>query len=146
MATSQHMAVRAAIAELFAVEPALADGGIFENDDVAMPVDKSQQIHVDRVTSDPFEGPITGSPIDWDTEIDLTFKARKGNDLRADVVCDQLWTDAFARLMANQQLGGLAQQIKPGAVEFDQDRTDGNVAEIKQRITVVHRTTSNSIS
>jgi hypothetical protein len=147
MPNSQHYAVRAAVAALFlAGEPPLADGNIFENRDYALAEGVTSQIHVNRVSSQPEMIQITGAPIDWTTEIELRFKARKTDYGSADDVCDQLWSAACALLLANQTLGGLAMQIDPGDVSFDQDSGDTNVAEITQIFKVMHRTAGNTIS
>jgi hypothetical protein len=145
MANSQHYAVRAAVAALFTGAP-LAGGNVFQNRDYALAADVASQIHVNRNTSQPEAIQITGAPIDWTTEIELRFKARKTVSASADDVCDQLWVAAAALLLSNQTLGGLAMQIDPGDVSFEQDSGDTAVAEITQLFKVMHRTAGNTIS
>lgn len=147
MAGSQHRAIRTAIAALFTAEPgALAAGNVHENRDYALAEGVTEQIHVNRVVSLPEAIQITGAPVDWTSEIEIKFKARKTPHLSAEDACDDLWVAGFGRLMAGQALGGLVQLVTPGEVTFDQDAQDTNVAEITQRFMVVHRTASNVIT
>lgn len=146
MATSKHLAIRAAVAALFAAAPALAGGRIFQNREYTLATGIDSQIHVNRVDSDPNVDVLFGAPIDWQTQIEAVVKARRSGATEAEDVADAIWTDAYARLMADQGLGGLAMQVTQGAVSFGQDEADTDVAEITWRFAVMHRTDSNLIS
>jgi hypothetical protein len=146
MATSKHMAIRAAVAALFAAATPLAGGRVFQNREYALGAGVASQIHVNRVESDPEGEILTGAPIDWQTELEVVIKARKSGGAEAEDVADEIWTEAYARLMADQSLGGLAMLLTQGQVTFGQDEADTDVAEIRWRFTVMHRTTNNAIS
>lgn len=146
MAISKHMAIRAAVAALFAAGPALAGGRIFQNREYSLAVGVASQIHVNRVEADPNGDILTGAPIDWVTQLEVVIKARKAAAVEAEDVADDIWTEAYARLMADQSLGGLAMQLTQGAVSFDQDEADTDVASITWRFSVSHRTANNVIS
>lgn len=146
MATSKHLAIRAAVAALFAEATPLAGGRIFQNREYTLPSGIASQVHVNRVQADPNGEILTGAPIDWQTELEVVIKARKSGGTEAEDVADEIWTDAYARLMADQSLGGLVGQLTQGRVTFDQDEADTDVAAITWRFTVTHRTTNNAIS
>jgi hypothetical protein len=146
MATSKHLAIRAAVAALFAAAPALAGNRIFPNREYALPAGVDSQIHVNRVDADPEGEILTGAPIDWVTQLEVVIKARKVNTTDAEDVADEIWTAAYARLMADQTLGGLVGLLTQGQVSFDQDEADTDVAVITWRFTVTHRTANNSIA
>lgn len=146
MATSKHLAIRAAVAALFAAATALAGGRIFQNRDYTLASGVASQIHVNRVDSDPDGEILTGAPVDWVTQIEVVIKTRKSGATEAEDVADEIWTDAYARLMADQSLGGLVGLLTQGAVSFDQDEADTDVAVITWRFSVTHRTANNSIA
>lgn len=148
MAASKHLAIRAAVAALFAAAPALAGGHIFQNREYTLPIGVDSQIHVNRVESDPDNALMASGRLDWLTTIEVVIKTRQAatSATEAETVADAIWTDAYARLMADQSLGGLVMQLTQGLVVFEQDTVDTDVAVITWRFTVLHRTDNNVIS
>lgn len=140
-----HLAIRDAIAALYA---GLAGDRIFQNRDYALPQGVPSQINVHRVQSQP-ERILIGAaaPIDWTTDIRTAITARKDAlaDSQAEPAADAIAVQCFARVMADQTLGGLCQQIEPGLIAWDQDEADSNVVQITWDIQVTHRTTDNVI-
>lgn len=142
MATSQHLAVRNAVAALFA---GLAGDRIFSNRDLPLPTDAASRIDVYRVSSDP-EQPTTWHPIDWKTLLRIEIRARSASGVSAEQVAEDLACACFERVMAAQDLGGLAQDLQPGGLEWDQDEADTAVARVTWEITVTHVTDNNVIT
>ena len=146
MAISKHLAIRVAVAALFAAPVALAGGRIFQNRDYTLPEGVASQLHVNRAESTPEAIVLTGAPVDWQTELVVVIKARKAAGIDAEDVADEIWTAAFARLMADQTLGGTVSLLTPGVAVFDEDEADTDVARLSWRFAVTHRTDSNIIS
>lgn len=145
--TSKHLAIRDAVAALYAAATALAGGRIHENRELPLREGDASHIQVFRVDSNP-ERNLLGAtaPIDWTTQIRTVVKARKAGATSAETAADEILTACYARLMADQTLGGLAQLLDPGAIAWDQDEADSTVVMAAFDITAVHRTESNAIS
>lgn len=144
MATSAHLAIRDAVAALFTAAPAMAP--VYENRGYPLATGVPAQVQVYRNEAVPAADFLTGHPIDWQTELSVVFKARRVPGTGAEAAADALFTEGWARVMANQQLGGLAQQLTAGPVSFDQDEADTEVVAITWRLTVTHRTQANVIT
>jgi hypothetical protein len=143
MAQSKHLGIRDAVAALLAgVVPAAR---ILENREQPLPNGVESQVHVFRTVSPPERGAVQGAPIDWNTQVRIAVKARKGADT-AERLADALATDIYARVMADQVLGGLAMGADPGTFVWDQDEIDPDVAMVTWDITYLHRTDQDSIS
>jgi hypothetical protein len=145
MAASKHIGIRDACAALLAAAPAISPGGVLENRELPLPNGVESQVHVFRVVSPPERGAVQGAPIDWSTQVRIVVKARKGADT-AERIADSIATEVYARLMADQVLGGLAMGADPGAFVWDQDEIDPDVAMVTWDITYLHRTEHSSIS
>jgi hypothetical protein len=61
-------------------------------------------------------------------------------------VADAVWCDVYARVMANQSLGGLAMCVTPGAMTVETDEAETSLAQITWRFAVLHRTDRNVIT
>jgi len=146
MSKSKHQAIVTAIAALFIVAPALANGRVFEGRSYALPIGSASQIQVFIEDSTPEAEIITGAPVDWTTQITVLIKARRSASESAEVVADAVWVDAYARVMADQALGGLVMLLTLGDITRDRDEADTDVAAITWRFAVTHRTDSNVIS
>lgn len=147
MATSQHLGIRDAVAALFTAGTALAGGRVYENRELPLANEVASQIQVFRVQSEP-ERTLVGeaAPIDWTTEVRVVIKARRAGDTSAELVADDIACGCYARVMADQQLGGLADEVEPGAFVWDQDEADSTVVAVTWDIRVRHRTESNVIT
>jgi hypothetical protein len=147
MAASKHLGFRDAIAALYAAGTPLAGGRIDENRDFALPVGEASRIGVYRLQSVP-ERTLIGAaaPIDWVTDIRTVIKARKDVATSAETVADAIACDVYARVMADQTLGGLCDQIEPGIFAWDQDDADTNVVTVTWDCQVRHRTLNNTVS
>jgi hypothetical protein len=147
MATSKHLGIRDAVAALYAAATALAGGRISENRDVPLPDGIASQINVYRIQSQP-ERELVGAtaPIDWTTVVRTVIKARKSGGSSAEAVADDIACSCYARLMADQALGGLVQDMRPGPFVWDQDEAESNVVQVVFDIEVVHRTEFNAIT
>ena len=146
MATSQHLAVRDAVAALLQAAPALAGGRVFENRDYKLAADAASGVWVFRDDSIPARGPIMGSPIDWTTRVRVVVKARTTGGVTAETAADALATEAYARVMAAPQLGGLASDLEAGQITWQQDEIETSVAMCELEFFVQHRTTSNLLT
>lgn len=147
MAVSAQLAICNAVAALFAVAPALADGQIHNTRDFSLATGVARQINVNFASSDPSDAVIyTGNPRDWTTEIELVIQARKIGSDEAPVVADALWVEAYARVMADQSLGGLVNKLDPGGAQVDPGQADTSLCRLIWRISCEHRTSNDSIS
>jgi hypothetical protein len=145
MAHSKHRAIRAAVAALLTSGTALAGGRVYENRAYPLAEGVASQIHVNYVESQPAPIGISGAPVAWATTIEIQIKARASADSSAEDVADALWTDVYARVMAGQQLGGLAAYVDPGAMESQNDQADTGVCRLTWSFVVQHDTSNNSI-
>ena len=146
MATSQHLAVRDAVAALLQAAPALAGGRVFENRDYKLAADAASGVWVFRDDSTPARGPLMVSPIDWTTRVRVVVKARTSGGVSAETAADALATEAYARVMAQPQLGGLASDLEAGQIVWQQDEIETSVAMCELEFFVQHRTTSNLLT
>lgn len=147
MAASKHLGLRDAVHALYAAATALASGRILENRDVPLPADVASQIQVYRIQSQPERNLIgVTAPIDWVTIIRTVIKARKSGGSSAEAIADDIACSCFARLMADQTLGGLADELRPGPFVWDQDEAESNVVQAVFDVEVVHRTEFNAIT
>jgi hypothetical protein len=146
MVYSQHRAVRTAVAALLSAGPALAEGRIFENRNYRLPTGVESQVHVNYAQSEPQRAAILGAPIDWDTSIEITVKARANTVLTAEDVADEIWTAAYARVMADQTLGGTVASIDPGVVTVQDDEADTGTCKLTWELLVRHETSNDSIA
>lgn len=141
-----HLGIRDAVAALYQAPTALAGGRIYANRDYALAVDVATQINVHRVQSVP-ERTLLGvaAPIDWTTEIRTAITARKSGATSAEAAADAIAVACYARVMADQTLGGLCDQLDPGPFSWEQDEADSTVVVITWDIRVLHRTSNNVI-
>ena len=146
MANSQHLAVRDAVAALLQASPALAGGRVFENRDYKLAADAASGVWVYRDDSTPDRGTITGAPIDWTTRVRVVVKARTSGGISAETAADMLATEAYARIMGQPHLGGLASDLAAGSINWQQDDADTAVALCELEFFVKHVTTSNLLT
>ena len=146
MANSQHLAVRDAVAALLQAAPALAGGRVFENRDYKLAADAASGVWVFRDDSTPARGPLMVSPIDWTTRVRVVVKARTSGGVSAETAADALATEAYARVMAQPQLGSLASDLEAGQIVWQQDEIETSVAMCELEFFVQHRTTSNLLT
>lgn len=147
MDQSAHLAIRAAIAALMLAGTPLASGRVHENRDFVLAQGIDSQVHVNFVRTLPSEDELfTDQPRDWESEFELKFLTRASGGSQAHDVADALWVEAYARLMADQGLGGLVWDLQAGEAEVDTDEADTSVCRITWRFTCRHRTANNSIA
>jgi len=144
---SLHLGIRDAVAALYQAGTALAGGRIFENRKFALATGVDSQIQVFRERSVP-QRPLLGhtAPIDWHTTVRTVIKARADGSTSAEAVADAIAVAAYARVMADQTLGGLCDQIDPGDFEWDQDEADTDVVQVTWDVQVRHSSFANTIS
>jgi hypothetical protein len=158
MARTKHRAIRAAVAALLRAggtsispaptlsAPALKKGLVFENRVYRLAEGVISQIHVNYTGSDPDRVAIKGAPIDWTTSIELLIRARREGDTSAEDVADEAWADVYARLMADQTLGGLAAYLDPGSMQVIDDQGEVDVCQLLWNVQYRHDTANNSIT
>lgn len=144
MATSKHLAIRDAVAALYA---GLAGDRIYENREYPLQQDVPSHIQVYRVDAQS-ERPFLGAtaPIDWTTTIRTVVKARKDATNSAEIAADTVMAACWARVMADQTLGGLVQLLESGGITWEQDEADSNVVMFTWDFQVQHRTEANVIT
>jgi hypothetical protein len=147
MANSAHLALRAAIAAALSAAPALASGNIQQNRDYALPTGIAAQVNVNFVSTEATDSLLgADAPRDWDSVFELAFTTRAASGVEAADAADALWTEAYARLMADDTLGGLAMQLLPGSVDVTWDEGGTSVARVTWTVTAKHTTTHNVIA
>jgi hypothetical protein len=145
MTQTLHLSIRDAVAALYQAGTPLCPR-ILENREISLPVGVESQVQVYRTLSDPERGPIQGSPVDWTTQIRTVIKARKTANGSAETIADAMHADAYARLMADQTLGGEVMDCVPGPIAWEQDAIDPDVAQVTFDVNYLHRTTANSLT
>ena len=147
MANSAHLGIRSAVAALLLVGPAVAGGNVLQNRAFGMAQGIDSQVHVNFDQASPDASPIfTGHPRDWVTTIEVAILARKAGGVEAADVADALWVDVYARVMANQSLGGRVQLLTPGDCYVQAAEADTSVCKLTWSFTCVHRTANDSIT
>ena len=73
------------------------------------------QSRVDQVALSP------GYPVSWLTAIAVECYARSGSATAPDVAVDALLEAVYARLMADQTLGGAVLDLQPQSIEYEYD-------------------------
>lgn len=147
MSASKHLGLRDAVAALFLASTPLAGGRVLENRNAPLLDGIASQIHVTRVQSLP-EKILIGAlaPVDWTTEVRVLIKARRSGTTSAEVVADDIACDCFARLFADQTLGGRCDLMDPGPFVWDEAEEDSNVVVVAMTVTLTHRTEGNVIT
>jgi hypothetical protein len=142
---SKHLALRAAVATALA---GVAGGRVYQNRSFSLATGVESQVHVNFRQADPEKDSMSlaGRPLDWSTEIELVILARKIADQEAADAVDAIWVQAFAAVMADQTLGGLADYLVPGSASVDDGEGDTSTARLTWTLTVTHRTSNNAIS
>jgi hypothetical protein len=148
MSSSKHVQIRACAAALIAAIESPPDGGVLQNRDFALATGVTSQIHVNFRGTDPLaDDPVfTGAPRDWATDLELVIIARKDGSVEASDVADALWVDAYAAVMADQTLGGLAWEIDPGRVDVEDGEADTSLCRLTCLLKVKHRTANNVLT
>jgi hypothetical protein len=146
MAQSRQLQLRAAVAALLA--GLSVDGGVHQDREFALPTDKVAQLHVNFSLSQPLSPDLvfTSHPRDWRTEIELVILARKSGAVEAADAADALWVDAYAAVMADQTLGGLAWEMLPGEASNAPDQADTSVCRLTWTVIVHHRTSNDTLT
>lgn len=147
MPQSQQQGLCAAVAALLLVSPAVASGHVDEDRSLALANGVDEQVEVNLAGSvpPPADQQLVGSPLDWSTTIEITVKTRRTTEGSAAVRADAIWTEIYARVMADPSLSGRAQMCTPGEMQADPDEGDTDVCRLIWRVTYEHRTTHNSI-
>lgn len=145
MAASRQLQLRTAVADLLVtMNP---DGGIHEDREFNLPVDKTAQVHVNFRMSQPLGDMIyTSHPRDWRTEIEMVFLTRKSGAVEAADAADALWVQAYGLVMADQTLGGLAWEMLPGEASNVPDEADTSVCRLTWTLIVHHRTSNDTLT
>lgn len=146
MAYSKHRAIREAVAALMLAGTPVCGGRVFQNRAFKLATDVASQLHVNYGDSTPEVIAVTGAPVDWRTQIELRILVRAAGATPAVDVADEIWADVYARVMADQSLGGLVGLLDPGPMAVDTDEADTSVARLAWLFSVDHRTSNNVIT
>lgn len=105
----------------------------------------AQAIYVYFAGSVPERGAIHGAPVDWTTNVRIESTSRAVGTQTAEQAALALNAKAWARLLADQTLGGVAQDIAPGPIDIDEDELDTSLAVVINTLQVVHRTAEHTL-
>lgn len=143
---SQHMAqVRAIVAALKAV-PVLADGKVVAHRRRPMAQQTERQVFVYLEESLAQRGEIRGAPFDWRTRVRVECVARDVPGAMAEDVADALMAQAYARVMQDTTLGGLALDVIPEGAAWTGDEADTTLSAAQLIFTVLHVTAEGVIA
>lgn len=145
MASTLHIGIRDAVAALFTATTALAGGRVYKNREFVLIKDMESAIWVNRRTSNPTRRTVAGT-MDWETEIHVQIRTRKGASATAEAIADDLSANVYARLMGATNLGGLAIDVTQGPIDWSQDEADTAVCVCDMTFIVQHRTADNVIT
>ena len=134
-----HMAVRDAFAAALLADPPVSPR-VEEQRELSLPQGVASQVSVFRDASDPSEGFIRGAPVDWSTQLRVECKARTTAGATAERAADALCVAVYQRVMADPSLGGVALDLNPGPMRWEQDDLDTAVAVATQIFYARHRT------
>lgn len=148
MPQSKHLQTRDAVAAAIAAARPALDGGVHTNRNFLLATGVMAQVHVNLAGSDPQgdDPVITGAPRDWSTDLEVVILTRKDNGVEAADAADAIWVDAYAAVMADQSLGGLAWELVPGRVDVESEEADTSVCRLTWNLAVHHRTTNNVLT
>jgi len=90
--------------------------------------------------------PVTTTTLAWKTTIRVECVARDSGSSTAEEVADAMATAVFARVMADQRLGGLCIAINPKGTAVDADDGESDVCAIHVPFEVVHHQARTSIA
>lgn len=147
MSNSQHQTIVTAAVALLTAGTPLCGGRVYEGREYHLASTDASQIRVFLDESIPSAREITGAPVDWTTTVVNVIKSRRTSGATsAEQAADAIWVDVWARVMADQSLGGLVAMLDPQAVIRDRDEADTDLAVFTWRYIVQHRTSSNVIT
>ncbi len=92
------------------------------------------------------QGAGAGVPLIWGTVIAVSCYARGAASAPADQALDPVLRDAFARLMADQSLGGLAGGINPTGIAWEFDVDGENTACATLTFNVRHASAATTLT
>jgi len=143
--TTKHLGIRNAVAALLvALLPA---DRIHTNRAQSLPDGVASDIVVARRLSVP-ERNLAGAtaPIDWQTELRITIRARTVGAATAEATADALMAQVYALVMTDTTLGGSAMDLDPGAMDWSEDEAETGLALVTWDCRVMHRTTFDDIT
>lgn len=140
MTTPSLIAITDAIVATLQAAPAVAQGRVFAV--IPSPAAASlDHVVVAATLAAPRPGGLAGSPIDWDTQVQIVCESRFGIDNESPHVgVTRLAADVFARLFENEALGGASDGLLPGPVSFSYADAERQIAVCTMTLTVMHRT------
>ena len=120
--------------------PAVSDN-IFRARDVAIPETAADAINVVWEGSQPYEGAISGAPIDWNTKVVVQCFA-KSLTQSGDQAVDPLLASVYARLAANPTLSGKVAYIGAPVMDTEFDAQGQKTGWVSLSYVVQHRTSN----
>lgn len=137
MTTRTAQIVGALVASLQA-SPAVS-GHIYRARTRPLPADATSGVVVRVQNSTITPSVINGGPMDFATQvaIECYVRSRTGTDL--DVAVDSLLSAAYARVLADTTLGGLATDVLPQAISYDFDADGEQTTCATLTLDVLHR-------
>ncbi len=130
MTTTAHDALVDAMLAALRATPVIVDGQVVEEADLdAMPEGTAADISLELIGSQP--GAVQYGQVAWDTTIRVSCRARRNATSAAGRAARAVHAAAYARLMADRTLGGLAETLRP-------PRLTTETATLATRVGVVH--------
>lgn len=84
---------------------------------------------------------IRGAPVDWDTGIRIDVESRFGvGNQEPDEVVTLLAAEVWAALFGDESLGGVADGMLPGIIDWNFADPERQIARVSMFLTVLHRT------
>ena len=142
-----HDAIVAAVVAALLAAPALAGGRVSEEADFdQLPESVDQAVSVAMLSSEP-RAILLGAtaPIDWRTTVRVLCFARRDTAGASGRASRALHASVYARLMADQTLGGLASQIDPPVMSADAALIGTRMGVLSADYVIHHRSSSTSL-
>ena len=114
---------------------------IFRASDVAIPENATDAVNVVLEGSQPYEGAISGAPIDWTTKVVVQCYA-KSLTQSGDQAVDPLLAKVFERLASNPTLSGKVAYIGVPALDTEYNAQGQKTGWIGLSYLVQHRTSN----
>ncbi len=142
-----HDAIVAAIVAALLAGPALAGGRVSEEADFdQLPQGVDQAVSVAMLNSEPRAILLGASaPIDWRTTVRVLCFARVDTAGAAGRASRALHAAVYARLMADQSLGGLVSQIEPPTLASNTELIGTRMGVLSADYVIHHRSSSTSL-
>ena len=132
------------VAEILRMAPAVA-GTVERNRLRTLPEECRTAAVVRLSRSQPSLAEILGGSIDWRTAFAVECYARADSEQEMDAAVDPILRAVYARLAADETLGGAVMALEAGAIEWEFSTTSESVAVAVLNFSAMHQTAHHTL-